>query len=664
MTTEYRRPGVYVEETLLTGSNDTGNASTTFLLVGAAPQGRSTDPVLVESWQDFVAEFGPLGTKVQFETGGEEGLVPVRNYLPYAAYSFFQNGGRRLFVQRSFSSSAGSGGDTAKVEVFGGQRTASVNLTLTGASAPTSGTGNDGDVYVSTGATKRIYGPKVGGAWGSANALLGSGNSTATVLTGTVAPDDVDDGTNGDFYVNVAADLLYGPKAAGAWPTTTTEYLDAANASDVAFVVAAKSAGEWGNALSVRTINDGELDGDGDNAGIYSLQVLLNNRVVETFSNISVSGEVSGTYRIDEVVNDDQFGSKYIKIVHETDPDTYVRGIVEPIVPVDTAGAGLDYTNLVLTDLSGGVDPAAPSSTDLATSVAAALDKIEGAVIFGVAGYLNYDGDYVGIDGDIDPDLFNRGDVVYIDDYAQPRVPGTTSTDYKDELMSGLGSRNLGSSFVAAYAPWIIIPNVSKRGATITVPPAGGVMGVIARTDATDSVFRAPAGIDAVITNAVGVDAKFGVEQDLGELNAKGVNVIRPMTGRGICVMGARTRKRYDADRYLSARRTLIYLRERLRTSTEFAIFENNDGVLWQRLTGTAERILRAAWSAGGLRGNSPSDAYFIVCDNTNNTPATIAAGEVRMDVGVALQYPAEFIMIRLTQFEQGGSLIEIQPAQ
>ena len=216
---------------------------------------------------------------------------------------------------------------------------------------------------------------------------------------------------------------------------------------------------------------------------------------------------------------------------------------------------------------------------------------------------------------------------------------------------------------MAAYAPWLIVSNPGKRGATITVPPAGAVMGVIARTDATQGVFRAPAGIDAVVVNAVGVDTKFG-DADLGSLNTKGVNIIRPVTGRGICVMGARTRKRYAVDRYISARRTLIYLREALRTGTEFALFENNDEVLWQRMTGVADRILRPVWSGGGLRGNSAEEAYFIRCDSTINTPAVIASGEVRMDIGVALEYPAEFVVIRLTQFEQGGSSVEIQPAQ
>jgi hypothetical protein len=33
------------------------------------------------------------------------------------------------------------------------------------------------------------------------------------------------------------------------------------------------------------------------------------------------------------------------------------------------------------------------------------------------------------------------------------------------------------------------------------------------------------------------------------------------------------------------------------------------------------------------------------------------------MELGVALQYPAEFVIIRLTQYDQGSFTAEVQPA-
>ena len=89
-------------------------------------------------------------------------------------------------------------------------------------------------------------------------------------------------------------------------------------------------------------------------------------------------------------------------------------------------------------------------------------------------------------------------------------------------------------------------------------------MGMMARIDATVGVFRAPAGVIAGLTNAVGVQTKF-TDSELGDLNTRNINIIRSVVGAGICVMGARTRKSYGADRYISARRTLIAIKESLR---------------------------------------------------------------------------------------------------
>ena len=99
-----------------------------------------------------------------------------------------------------------------------------------------------------------------------------------------------------------------------------------------------------------------------------------------------------------------------------------------------------------------------------------------------------------------------------------------------------------GDSYSASYGPWIIIPNPQRVGTTIAIPPGGAVMGMMARIDATVGVFRAPAGVIAGLTNAVGVQTKF-TDTELGDLNSQNINVIRSVVGAGICVMGGRTRK-------------------------------------------------------------------------------------------------------------------------
>mgnify|MGYP003350364277 CR=1 FL=1 len=55
-------------------------------------------------------------------------------------------------------------------------------------------------------------------------------------------------------------------------------------------------------------------------------------------------------------------------------------------------------------------------------------------------------------------------------------------------------------------------------------------------------------------------------------------------------------------------------------------------------------------WQQGGLRGNKPTDAYYVKCDATNNNLQDIMAGKVNIEIGVALEYPAEFVIIKIGQ--------------
>jgi hypothetical protein len=129
------------------------------------------------------------------------------------------------------------------------------------------------------------------------------------------------------------------------------------------------------------------------------------------------------------------------------------------------------------------------------------------------------------------------------------------------------------------------------------------------------------------------------------------VNPIRQIPGAGLSVMGARTLKQDGtANKYVNMRRSLIYIRKNLKNLTEFAIFENNDERLWAQIRTSINVFLGEYRNQGGLRGASAAQAFFVKCDAENNSAQQIANGEVHIQVGVALQYPAEFIVIDLSQ--------------
>jgi Collagen triple helix repeat (20 copies) len=82
----------------------------------------------------------------------------------------------------------------------------------------------------STGATGLTGPAGATGATGASGQAGPAGADGNTVLNGTGAPDS-GVGRDGDFYIDTAADMLYGPKASGTWPSTGTSLVGPAGAA-------------------------------------------------------------------------------------------------------------------------------------------------------------------------------------------------------------------------------------------------------------------------------------------------------------------------------------------------------------------------------------------------------------------------------------------------
>jgi len=211
-----------------------------------------------------------------------------------------------------------------------------------------------------------------------------------------------------------------------------------------------------------------------------------------------------------------------------------------------------------------------------------------------------------------------------------------------------------GSSYSAIYYPHYYITDPVGRSASSIrlIGPSGAVAGIYMNTDATVGPFKAPAGIGTTVQGAISLEKTF-TSTDLDRLNSATapLNAIRQLPGAGISVMGARTLKQDGtANRYVNMRRSLIYIRKQLNDLTQFALFENNDEKLWGRINVGLTTFLNEYYNQGGLRGTNPNQAFYIKCDAENNPDNLIAQGQVNIEVGVALQYPAEFIVIALSQ--------------
>ena len=147
-------------------------------------------------------------------------------------------------------------------------------------------------------------------------------------------------------------------------------------------------------------------------------------------------------------------------------------------------------------------------------------------------------------------------------------------------------------------------------------------------------------------------------EQEL--LNPAQVNCIRSFGASGIRIWGARTLARQDQSwRYINVRRLFIFIEESIRRGTQWVVFEPNDADLWARVRRTVGSFLHNLWMQGALVGATPEQAFFILCDETNNPAGSVDEGRLVVDVGIAPVKPAEFVIFRISQWQGGADTAE-----
>lgn len=203
------------------------------------------------------------------------------------------------------------------------------------------------------------------------------------------------------------------------------------------------------------------------------------------------------------------------------------------------------------------------------------------------------------------------------------------------------------SAYAVMYYPWIEVMDLSTDR-SIDMPPSGFMAGVWARTDNARGVHKAPANEVVMGTTGLAYSVTKG-EQDI--LNPIGVNCIRSFAGMGIRVWGARTLSSNALWRYVSVRRLFNMIETTIENSTQWTVFEPNDPRLWGKIRRDVGSFLTTQWNAGALYGASPSQAFYVKCDEQTNPAESRELGRVVVEVGIAPVKPAEFVIFRISQW-------------
>jgi uncharacterized protein len=427
----------------------------------------------------------------------------------------------------------------------------------------------------------------------------------------------------GSFFANGGRELYVKRLLADDADSATVNLLT--SGSLVVATVTSKNAGTDGNNLRV-VVTAGSV------ASTYTLTLYKESGVANDINDDIL------LERYDNVVFDDPTSSDYAETV---------INLVSPNITISSSAAGVPVsTTYPLTGGSNGTTPVAADYTDYKGTGSAVFEDFatfDRPFVFFLPAVAGISDDNEVIDAATSWSESNNGFVV-VDTEADLTVA---------QAVTFAGSLT-DSSNAAVYFPHLFIADPLGRGAGALrkIGPAGAVAGLYLATDASRGVFKAPAGIGSAIQGIVSVEKSFSsVELDTMNASTSPVNPIRQIPGAGLSVMGARTLKQDGtANKYVNMRRSLIYIRKNLKNLTEFAIFENNDERLWAQIRTNINVFLGEYRNQGGLRGTTPAQAYFVKCDAENNSAQSIANGEVHIQVGVALQYPAEFIVIDLSQ--------------
>ena len=214
------------------------------------------------------------------------------------------------------------------------------------------------------------------------------------------------------------------------------------------------------------------------------------------------------------------------------------------------------------------------------------------------------------------------------------------------------------SKYAAFYYPWLRVVDPLRSSATLTrdIPPSGHVAGQYAQTDFQVGVHKAPANAPLVWTQDVTVvvgDAVHGI------LNPAGINVIRPLAGRGIRIFGARTVSSDQDWRFVNVRRLLMMIEKAIYVSTQWAVFEPNDAFTRAKVRLTLTSFLLSLWQKGALMGGAANEAFFVKCDDENNPETERGNGRLLAEVGVAPSQPFEFVILRVGRTDNEFEIAE-----
>ncbi|MCB1859712.1 MAG: phage tail sheath subtilisin-like domain-containing protein [Gammaproteobacteria bacterium] len=603
----YLHPGVYVEE-IPSGSRPIeGVATSVAAFVGKANRGAIGEPVLIGSFSDYVAEFGDISD--------------ANDAMGLAVQAYYLNGGGSAFVCRLASGAT----SPSSVSLDAADASQTGIMTVTASSA-----GSWGDsLYVRTSNPTLLFDLEVGlnpGTFSVQERFYGlsldgtRGDFVSTKVNGKSRLIRIDNVVESLTLANVAETDLTDEDSNAATPDTLTIQ---DSAPQTVMVVTDITTGATPVALRISNVT-----------------FVFDMEIGEQQASVFVALE------------------KYVSVSMVSSRDDFVETVVNDqsalaSVDVLTGATAAQYplTGTGGAQLQGGLaaNPTAPDYTGLYESTLRKYRDISIIVLPGESWAADGTGNSV-ISATLSHCDKMKNRVVIVDPPAGHEL----------ENANTVATMSLPTStYSVLYYPWVAMANplyhpdrAPDEDKTLLIPPSAIAAGMWAKIDGKRGVWKAPAGVEARLTGAAGLEFQVeNLEQD--QLNPLGINCIRNLPNYGSVFWGARTLST-NADpewRYVPVRRTAIYIEESLYRGIQWAVFEPNDHPLWSSLRANIDSFMNGLFRAGAFQGSTAKEAYFVRCGlGDTMVQGDIDRGQVIVMVGFAPLKPAEFVIVRIQQ--------------
>ncbi|ANH68293.1 phage tail sheath subtilisin-like domain-containing protein [Mitsuaria sp. 7] len=590
---EYLAPGVYVEETSFRAKSIEGVGTSTTAFVGPTRRGPVDGvPEMVTSLTDFEHVYGSL------ENLGLSDVTDARrrlNFVAHAVRAYFDNGGSRLYVVRTFNTAGTAAG---RLRDPGGTPAEGAFIR-----ARFPGAAYNGRVLFRESrrpATLRTMGTAPAGSvlavtpnGGAETLYTGSGATWTDSAAGALSlaglgPDDIPGGVGATAnLVTLALDVIDADGGAQTWED----------------IGVARGHPRWLGAVLAR-------------APASRADALIN--TVWADIGDAVDGfELMAAIRALPLVPGDADGRRVLALGSGVGSEAGSDGVA-PVLGAETTPGSYAAALATLSGIEDVSIVAAPGSSAYAEAQA-----VQNALIAHAER--------------------RRAYRIAVLDSAPAQTPG--------DMRVARG--RVDSKYAALYYPWVVVANpLSRPGRDdipkeIALPPSGFVTGIYARNDIQRGVYKAPA--NEVVTGALRFESDVNfAQQEL--LNPLGVNCLRYLSGRGYRVWGARLVSSDPEWKYVSDRRYFNYLEASIDRGTQWAVFEPNGERLWANVRQTISDFLYNEWRNGALLGSTVEQAFFVRCDRSTMTQNDLDNGRLVCLIGVALIKPAEFVIFRIGQ--------------